>query len=199
MVSAVRQLVRQPARFRPCSRLCADVRETLGPAETRHPRTPTNPLPESGGQVVAGSNPVSPTSTNRDTETVSVRAIPKRRTQARFQPRSASKGIARQRGAIGAMTGNDAMCVAAPALSAALLDVRDRLADVVSQVVIWPASSMTACISASSISACWSWRTASSPRRWRASRWCWSPPPRSWSRGRSRSRRHVYGRGHTPS
>jgi hypothetical protein len=32
-----------------------------GPAETRHPRTPTDPLPESGGQVVAGSNPVSPT------------------------------------------------------------------------------------------------------------------------------------------
>ena len=57
----VRQLVRQPARFRGCSWVYADLRETLGPAETRHPRTPTDPLPESGGQVVAGSNPVSPT------------------------------------------------------------------------------------------------------------------------------------------
>jgi hypothetical protein len=59
--SAIRQLVRQPARFRGCSWVYADLRETLGPAETRHPRTPTDPLPESGGQVVAGSNPVSPT------------------------------------------------------------------------------------------------------------------------------------------
>jgi len=61
VVSAIRQLVRQPARFRRCSWVYADLRETLGPAGTRHPRTPTDPLPESGGQVVAGSNPVSPT------------------------------------------------------------------------------------------------------------------------------------------
>ena len=60
-MSVVRQLVRQPARFRQRSWVYAEVRETLGPAETRHPRTPTDPLPESGGQVVAGSNPVSPT------------------------------------------------------------------------------------------------------------------------------------------
>jgi len=41
--------------------LFADVRKRLWPAITGHPHTRANALRLTGGQVVAGSNPVSPT------------------------------------------------------------------------------------------------------------------------------------------